>query len=71
MSKRSYTNFLDKHEFPFSIENNKIIFPKLLSKINNSNNIRIWKIYSYLKNEENGQMVSLNISLMDNNKFKE
>lgn len=70
MSKRSYSNFLDKKEFPFSIENNKIIFPKLLSKINNSNNIRFWKIYSYLKNEENGQMVSLNENLISNEKFK-
>ena len=71
MSKRSYTNFLDKNEFPFSIENNKIIFPKLLSKLNNSNKIRFWKIYAYIKNEQNGQIISLNSELINNEKFKE
>ena len=34
-SKRSYSNFLDSKEFPFTIENNyKIKFPKLFSKLN-------------------------------------
>jgi DNA ligase-1 len=71
MSKRSYTNFLDKNEFPFNIENNKIIFPKLLSKMNNSNKIRYWKIYSYLKNNDTNEMLALNIELINNNKFNE
>jgi hypothetical protein len=31
--KRSYTNFLDKNEFNFTINNGKIEFTKLLSKI--------------------------------------
>lgn len=67
MSKRSYTNFLDKNEFPFILENNKIIFPKLLSKLNNSNKIRFWKIYAILKN--NNIIITLTEDLLDINKF--
>jgi hypothetical protein len=66
-SKRSYTNFLDKNEFPFILENNKIIFPKLLSKLNNSNKIRFWKIYAILKN--NNIIITLTEDLLDINKF--
>ena len=34
-TKRSYSNFLDSEEFPFTIDNNyKIRFPKLFSKVN-------------------------------------
>lgn len=69
-AKRSYSNFLDKNEFPFIIEYNKIIFPKLLSKLNNSNKIRFWKIYSYIKNEDNGQMIVINNNLINNDNFK-
>lgn len=48
-SKRSYSNFLDANEFPFTIENNyKIRFPKLFSKLNNSNKIRFWDIYAFV-----------------------
>lgn len=51
--KRSYSNFLDSKEFPFTIENNyKIKFPKLFSKINNSNKIRFWEIYAFLLNKK-------------------
>lgn len=70
MSKRSYTNFLDKNEFPFVIENNKIIFPKLLSKLNNSNKIRFWKIYAYLIDLSNKQIINLSNDLIDINNFK-
>jgi len=66
-SKRSYTNFLNKNEFPFILENNKIIFPKLLSKLNNSNKIRFWKIYAILKN--NNIIITLTEDLLDINKF--
>ena len=70
MSKRSYTNFLDKDEFPFIIENNKIIYPKLLSKLNNSNKIRFWKIYAYLIDLSNKQIINLTNDLIDINNFK-
>lgn len=68
ISKRSYSNFLDQNEFPFIIENNKVIFPKLLSKLNNSNKIRFWKIYSILK--YNNQIISINLELINNDNFK-
>ena len=54
-SKRSFSNFLDPKEFPFTIENSyKIKFPKLFSKLNSSNKIRFWEIYAFLlyKNEK-------------------
>jgi len=52
-SKRSYSNFLDSEEFPFTIDNNyKIRFPKLFSKLNNSNKIRFWEIYAFLLNKK-------------------
>ncbi len=70
MSKRSYTNFLDKDEFPFIIENNKIIYPKLLSKLNNSNKIRFWKIYAYLIDLSNKEIINLTNNLIDINNFK-
>ena len=50
--KRSYDNFLDKEEFPFNIIDGKIVFTKLLSKINKSDKIRFWKIYCILKNDK-------------------
>lgn len=70
MSKRSYTNFLDKNEFPFIIDNNKLYFPKLLNKVNNSNKIRFWKIYSYIKNENNSELLEINDTLFNNDYFK-
>jgi len=52
-TKRSYSNFLDSKEFPFTIDNNyKIKFPKLFSKVNNSNKIRFWEIYAFLLNKK-------------------
>lgn len=69
VSKRSYSNFLEEKEFPFIIDQNKIIFPKLLSKLNNSNKIRFWKIYGILKNSK--QILSLNKDLINIENFKE
>ncbi len=70
MNKRSYTNFLDKNEFPFVIENGiKIKFPKLFSKLNNSKNIRYWEIYGFLLN--NKEQIILNENLLNNNNFKD
>lgn len=47
-SKRSLSNFDDKVEFPFIIKNGMIEFPKLFSKINNSDKLRYWFIYAIL-----------------------
>ena len=41
-SKRSLSNFDDKDECPFIIKNGIIEFPKLFSKINNSDQLRYW-----------------------------
>ena len=67
--KRSYINFLDKTEFPFFIKDGKIKFQKLLSKVNKSNNIRFWKIYGILKN--NNLILDITEELFDINNFKE
>jgi hypothetical protein len=67
--KRSYTDFLDKTEFPFEIKDGKIKFKKLLSKINNSNKTRFWKIYCILK--DNNLVLDINENLLDINNFKE
>lgn len=66
--KRSYTNFLDKSEFPFEILDNKINFTILYSKINNSNKTRFWKIYCLLKN--NKENINITNDLIDINLFK-
>lgn len=65
-SKRSYSNFLDSNEFPFIVENNnKIVFPKLFSKLNNSNKIRFWKIYAFLLNKKEKINLSLEFTTLD------
>lgn len=66
--KRSYTNFLDKNEFNFTINNGKIEFTKLLSKINKSNKIRFWYIYAILKN--NNLVLNITEDLLDIDNFK-
>ena len=69
-SKRSYSNFLDSSEFPFTIDNNyKIKFPKLFSKLNNSNKIRFWDIYAFLLN--NKEKINLTNDLTNLSNFNE
>lgn len=71
-TKRSFSNFNDSNEFPFTIENKyKIKFPKLFSKLNNSNNIRFWSIYAILLNSNTNEKIFINKHLLNNNKFKE
>jgi hypothetical protein len=66
-NKRSYINFLDKNEFSYNIKDGKIIFNKLLSKVNKSNNIRFWKIYAILKN--NNLVLNITEELIEINNF--
>lgn len=69
-SKRSYSNFLDSEEFPFTIENNyKIKFPKLFSKLNNSNKIRFWEIYAFLLHKK--EKINLTSELTNLETFNE
>jgi DNA ligase-1 len=69
-SKRSYSNFLDSEEFPFTIDNNyKIRFPKLFSKLNNSNKIRFWEIYAFLLNKK--EKINLTSELTNLETFNE
>lgn len=68
-SKRSYSNFLDSNEFPFIINDYKIEFPKLFSKSNNSNKIRIWKIYAFLLNKK--EKLNLTLDLTNLESFNE
>lgn len=68
-TKRSLSDFHNKEEFPFSIVNNRIEFPKLFSKTNKSKNIRFWFIYAILKQNTND--LETNIDLIDIENFKE
>lgn len=70
-NKKSYSDFKNKEEFPFEFkENNTIItFPKLYSKINNSDKKRFWYIYSYISNKVNGDKIKLNNSLLSLDNF--
>ena len=69
-TKRSYSNFLDPKEFPFTIDNNyKIQFPKLFSKLNNSNKIRFWEIYAFLLNKK--EKINLTKELTNLESFNE
>jgi DNA ligase-1 len=69
-SKRSYSNFLDSEEFQFTIDNNyKIRFPKLFSKLNNSNKIRFWEIYAFLLNKK--EKINLTSELTNLETFNE
>lgn len=71
-SKLSYSNFNDNNEFNFTIENNiKIKFPKLFSKLNNSNKTRFWKIYAFLLNSNTKEKININKSFTNLNKFNE
>ena len=66
-SKRSYSNFLDSSEFPFTIDNNyKIKFPKLFSKLNNSNKIRFWDIYAFLLNNKEKIILTNDLTNLSN-----
>jgi hypothetical protein len=67
-SKRSLSNFNDKVEFPFIINNGKIEYPKLFSKINKSDKLRYWIIYAVLmyKNEE----IEIKENFIDIEKFE-
>ena len=40
MNSRSFSDFDNKNEFPYFLENGLIKYPTLYSKCNNSNNIR-------------------------------
>jgi len=67
--KLSYSNFLDKNEFSYNINDGKIVFNTLKSKVNKSDKYRFWKIYCILKN--NNTEFEINNELIDINKFKE
>ena len=68
-SKRSFSNFRDSNEFPFSIENGNIIYPNLYSKINNSDRFRFWNIYAELK--KNNTKMNIENEFIDIDYFKE
>lgn len=68
-TKRSLSDFHNKEEFPFSIVNNRIEFPKLFSKTNKSKNIRFWFIYAILKQKK--KELEIDINLIDIENFKE
>lgn len=69
--KRSYSDFLDKNEFNYTINNGKIEFIKLLSRINKSNKIRFWYIYAILKNNNLNLNITEELLDIDNfNNFK-
>jgi hypothetical protein len=71
-SKLSYSNFNNYNEFSFTIENNiKIKFPKLFSKLNNSNKTRFWYIYAFLLNSNTKEKININKSFTNLNKFNE
>lgn len=68
-TKRSLSDFHNKEEFPFVINNGRIEFPKLFSKINKSKNIRFWFIYAILTQNKND--LEIDINLIDIENFKE
>lgn len=68
-TKRSLSDFHNKEEFPFSINNGRIEFPKLFSKTNKSKNIRFWFIYAILKQKKND--FEIDIDFIDIENFKE
>ncbi len=67
-SKRSLSDFYNKEEFNFIINNGRLEFPKLYSKINKSDNTRFWFIYAILKDGDN--KVNIYNDLIDINIFK-
>jgi len=67
-SKRSFSDFFNKEEFPFDLKNGCIVFPTLYTKINNSNNIRFWEIYGIL--QLNDKKLNIVNNLFDINDFK-
>lgn len=68
-SKRSLSNFDDKDEFPFIIKNGIIEFPKLFSKINNSDKLRYWYIFAVLMNKDD--KIKIKENFIDIEKFKD
>lgn len=68
-SKRSLSDFKNKDEFPFLIKNGIIEFPKLFSKINNSDKLRYWFIFAVLLNKN--EKLKIKESFIDINKFKD
>jgi ATP-dependent DNA ligase len=68
-TKRSLSDFYNKEEFPFIINNERIEFPKLFSKTNKSKNIRFWFIYAILKQNKNN--LEINNEMIDIENFKE
>ena len=65
MSKRSLSDFYNKDEFNFYINDGKIYFPLLLSRVNTSDKIRFWQIYCYIDG------INIDNDMVDINKFKE
>lgn len=71
-NKRSFSNFNDINEFPFTIENKyKIKFPKIFNKLNSSNKIRFWEIYAFLLDTETNEKIIINKSLTNIIKFND
>lgn len=64
-SKRSLSDFYNKDEFNYYINDGKIYFPQLFSRMNNSLKIRFWEIYCYIDG------IDIDIDMIDINKFKE
>jgi hypothetical protein len=67
-TKRSFSEFLNKEEFPFDIKNGVMVFPTIYSKANHSDNIRFWEIYAIM--QINNNKVNIIKSLFDLNNFK-
>lgn len=71
MSKKlSFSDFLNKEEFPFIINNGILSFPTLYSKVNNSDNLRFWEIYCILINKTINKTINITTDLFDINTFK-
>jgi DNA ligase-1 len=68
-SKRSLSNFDDKQEFSFIINDGIIEYPKLFSKINKSDKIRYWFIYAILMNKND--KIKIKDNFIDLEKFKD
>lgn len=65
-TKRSFDDFLNKKEFNFYIENGIIKFPKLYSKCNNNEKIRVWEIYAIMYNNDKKTIMSNKIINKEN-----
>lgn len=68
-SKRSLSNFNDKNEFPFIINNGILEFPKLYNNVTKSDKIRYWFIYAILKNNKNN--IKIKEEFIDIQQFKD